>query len=39
MSCSPRRAGRARTTPSEGFREQLVAALAYFGVEDVRLDA
>lgn len=25
--------------PSEGFREQLVAALAYLGVEDVRLDA
>lgn len=25
--------------PSEGFREQLVAVLAYFGVEDVRLDA
>jgi hypothetical protein len=25
--------------PSEGFREQLVAALAYLGVEDVDLDA
>lgn len=25
--------------PSEGFREQLLAALAYLGVEDVRLDA
>lgn len=25
--------------PSEGFREQLVAALAYLGVEDVSLDA
>jgi hypothetical protein len=24
--------------PSEGFREQLLAALAYLGVEDVRLD-
>ena len=25
--------------PSDGFREQLVAALAYLGVDDVRLDA
>jgi hypothetical protein len=25
--------------PSEGFREQLLAALAYLGVEDVSLDA
>jgi len=25
--------------PSEGFREQLVAALAYLEVEDVRLEA
>jgi hypothetical protein len=32
-------AGRTRThDPSEGFRDQLVAALSYLGVEDVRLD-
>ncbi|MFN0153944.1 MAG: DUF6036 family nucleotidyltransferase [Gaiella sp.] len=28
-----------RHDPSEGFREQLLAALAYLGAEDVRLDA